>query len=94
MLVLRMGSYTTMLTNIRLCCILYRMKKRARSKLAAILRMAIERDKRSIYAIAKAARIPYQGLHPFVRGHRDEITLSTADRLCKVLGLELRPKGR
>lgn len=74
------------------------MKRENRIELARIIRSAIERDERSLYAIAKAADVHYQGLHPFARGQRDDIALSTADRLCKVLGLELksarRRKGR
>jgi hypothetical protein len=62
--------------------------------LAAVIREAIERDERSLYAIAKLASISYQALHPFFRGHREEITLGTASRLCRVLGLELRPTTR
>lgn len=67
------------------------MKRKDQIELARIIRSAIERDGRSLYAIAMAADVPYQGLHPFARGHRNDIALSTADRLCKVLGLELRP---
>jgi hypothetical protein len=65
-----------------------------KNELAEKIRDAIEHDKRSLYAIAKAADVPYQGFHPFVRRQREEINLSTADRLCKVLGLELRPTRR
>lgn len=70
--------------------------KKERNTMADALRKAIESDGRSLYAIAKAGNIPYQALHPFARGQRDEITLRTANRLCKALGLELRParKGR
>jgi hypothetical protein len=62
-------------------------------ELARIIRKAIAADGRSMYAIAKAADVPYQGLHPFARGQRNDIALSTADRLCRVLGLTLRPKA-
>ena len=67
------------------------------TELARIIRTAIERDGRSLYRIAQEADVSYQALHPFVRGQREDIVLSTADRLCKVLGLALRPvrsKGR
>ena len=70
------------------------MKIKPQIDLATVLRKAIDQDGRSLYAVAKAAGVAYQGLHPFVRGRRQEINLSTADRLCKVLGLELRPKSR
>lgn len=61
------------------------------NNLAKTIRDAIERDERRLYAIAKAAGVTYQTLHPFARGRREDITIGTADRLCKVLGLELRP---
>lgn len=67
------------------------MKVNEHNELAVAIRTAIERDGRSLYAIAKAAELPYQSVHPFARGHRTDITLATADRLCKVLGLTLRP---
>ncbi len=70
------------------------MKRGNKIELARIIRAAIEADGRSLYAIAKAADVPYQGLHPFARGHRDDIALATADRLCKVLSLELKPARR
>jgi len=63
--------------------------------LAERIRSAIEADERSLYAISKASGVSYQGLHPFARRQREEINLSTADRLCKALGLELtKKKGR
>ena len=67
------------------------MKTKEHNELATAIRTAIERDGRSLYAIAKAAKLPYQSVHPFARGHRTDITLGTANRLCKVLGLTLRP---
>ena len=70
------------------------MKTKKRNKLAAAIRDAIDRDDRSLYAIAREAVVPYQGLHPFARKYREDISLATADRLCKVLGLELRPARR
>lgn len=69
------------------------MAKRS-TTLAQVIRDAIENDGRSLNAIAKAADVAYQSLHPFVRGQRDEIALSTADRICRVVGLELRPVKR
>ena len=73
------------------------MKTTKTIRLARSIRDAIERDGRSLYAISKASGVVYQALHPFARGHRDDISLLTADRLCKALHLELRPikgKGR
>ena len=70
------------------------MGTKNRIELARIIRAAVERDGRSLYAIAKAAGVTYQAFHPFVRGHREDIALSTADKLCRVLGLVLRPVRR
>lgn len=70
------------------------MKTTETIRLARIIRAAIDRDGRSLYAISKASGVVYQALHPFARGHRDDISLLTADRLCRALGLELRPKIR
>jgi hypothetical protein len=64
------------------------------NKLARAIRDAIERDDRSLYAITKAAELAYQSVHPFARGQRTDISLATADALCRVLGLELQPKAR
>ncbi len=64
--------------------------------LAETLRKSIKADGRSLLAIANAAGVAYQSLHPFYNRQRDDITLGTAARLCAALGLELRPgkKGR
>ena len=64
--------------------------KRKSNKLASAIRKALDRDERSLYAIAQEAGVHYQSLHPFASGSRDEITLSTASKLCEVLGLELK----
>ena len=58
------------------------------------LRAAIKRDERTLYRIAKDAEMPYSGLHRFVRAERTAINLVTAARLCKTLGLELKPARR
>ena len=44
----------------------------------------------SILQLAKRSSVPYAGAHGFVNGDRD-VVLSTAAKLCKALGLELRP---
>ena len=62
--------------------------------LIKILRTAIERDGRTLYRIAKDAGMPYGGLHRFVTAERTAINLVTAAKLCRVLGLELRPVRR
>jgi plasmid maintenance system antidote protein VapI len=54
---------------------------------------AIEKDGRTIYAIAKAAGISPIVVHRFVNGERD-IRMQTAARLAETLHLELRAKQR
>ena len=60
------------------------------------LRVAIRRDGRSLYAIAKAAGLRYPILHRIARGERDDMTTRTAEKIAAALGLriELRPTGR
>lgn len=69
------------------------MKKKT-NQLAEAIRAAVVADGRSLYAISRAAGVAYQSAHPFIRGQREDIALSTADRLCAALGLELRPVNR
>ena len=67
--------------------------KTRKNKMAEMIRRSVEADGRSLYAIANAAGVSYQTLHPFIRRQREAITIDTADRLCAVLGLELVQKG-
>jgi len=62
--------------------------------LIAVIRKAIDKDKRSLYRIAKDSELRYSVVHRFATGERTAINVVTAAKLCKVLGLELRPKGR
>jgi len=64
-----------------------------------MIRDAIARDDRTLYRVAKDAKVTYQNLHRFVHGERENINLRTAAALAAVVGLELRPvkktrKGR
>ena len=52
----------------------------------------MKRDRRSMYALAEDCGIARGTLSRFTRGERD-LTLATADRLCRALGLRLT-KGR
>ena len=58
--------------------------------LADTIRDAIRRDGRTRYRLCLESGVNQAVLGRFVRGQRG-LTLDTADRLCKVLGLELRP---
>lgn len=48
----------------------------------------------SIKAMSDRARIPYAGMHGFVRDDGRTLTMRTASRLADLLGLELRHKQR
>lgn len=63
--------------------------------LADVIRDAIERDERTRLRtqLAKVSGVADAQLSRFCRKQRD-LTLGTADRLCRVLGLSLRPTGR
>ncbi len=54
------------------------------------IRRCIKADGRSLYRLAIDTGISVAILQRFMSGERG-ITLKTADKLCKVLGLELRP---
>ena len=57
------------------------------------LREAIRRDGRTAYRLAADSGVDKGALSRFLAGKRD-MTLATADRLCRVLGLVLRPVER
>ncbi len=48
----------------------------------------------STNALAVASGVPQPVLHRFVTGDRDDIRLSTADRLCEFFGVKLTKPGR
>ncbi len=60
---------------------------------ADTIRGAIERDGRTRYQIAQESGVDQAVIGRFVRGERN-LNLLTAERLCKVLGLELGPKRK
>ena len=67
------------------------------ASLSSVIERTIRADGRSLYRIAKDADVAVAVLQRFMSGERG-ITLRTADRICPVIGLELRPvkktKGR
>lgn len=71
---------------------------REQKTITSVLRKAACADGRSIFALARDAGIPYPALHRFMRGDKTGakggLTLMTADKLARVLGLELRPKWK
>jgi transcriptional regulator with XRE-family HTH domain len=60
-----------------------------------IIRRAVwerrQKDDLTLSAIGRAAGIAQPVLNQFMR-HKQGITLKTAEKLCKYLGLELRPE--
>ena len=63
-----------------------------RDRFIRILQRAIQRDGRTLYAVARDSELRYGVVHAFARGSRENITLRTAAALCDVLGLELTRK--
>ena len=57
------------------------------------LRKAIERDERTMYALARDAGLSQIQLSRFMRGERG-LTTPAVERLCEALGLTLTPKRR
>ena len=61
---------------------------------SAQLKAAIEARDATFYRIAKDAEVNWSALQRFVDGTRPDFRISTVDRLCEYLGLELQPKKR
>jgi ribosome-binding protein aMBF1 (putative translation factor) len=66
------------------------------SDIAERLRNAIQRDRRSLAALARASGVPYAVVQRLAVGERMNMTLSTAEKLAAALGLrlELKAKGK
>ena len=59
----------------------------------SLIRETFERSGLSMKRLSVNAGVPYAAVHGLIRGSRDP-QLTTASRLCRVLGLELRPVQR
>ena len=57
------------------------------------LRRTAKRCGLSMLALSKRSGVPYSAVHGYMTGDR-RISLRNAAKLAKVLGLELKPKGR
>ena len=66
------------------------MKTNPKNEMANLIRGRFRKSGLSIKKLADLAGVPYAAAHGFVRGTRDPV-LSTAAKMCKVLGLKLRP---
>jgi hypothetical protein len=67
------------------------MGKAAKRTFADVIRRAEEDSGRTPYAIALESGVSQPVLSRFLRGERG-LNLDTAEKLCRALGLELRPK--
>lgn len=56
------------------------------------IRKAIAADVRSVCAISREAGVAHAVVSRLIHGHRD-VTTETADKLCRVLGLQLCKAG-
>ncbi len=61
-----------------------------REDLAATILSAYKKTRKTRNELSRRAGVGYPVVHGFVAGHRD-IAISTASKLCTVLGLGLRP---
>lgn len=67
------------------------MRSGSKSGIKAQLLDAIEKSGLNRFQLSKQAELPYAVVHGLVSGGRD-VTLATAEKLCDVLGLELRSR--
>ena len=66
------------------------MGRAAKRTFADVIRQAVEDSGRTPYAIALESGVSQAVLSRFLRGERG-LNLDTADKLCRALGLDLRP---
>ena len=69
------------------------MNHKPDSSMGNIIRAEFRKSGLSVRRLSLLAKVPYASVHAVVAGERDPI-LSTADKLCCVLRLELRPVRR
>ncbi|MHC4063644.1 MAG: helix-turn-helix domain-containing protein [Planctomycetota bacterium] len=69
------------------------MKSTPKNEMGDLIRATFRKSGLSIKQLADGSGVPYASVHGVVSGTRDP-ALSTAARLAKVLGLELRPVRR
>lgn len=55
------------------------------------LRRTYAESELSLRQLSIQSEVPYASVHAAFTGKRDDISLRTTAKLCKVLGLELRP---
>lgn len=69
-------------------------KSQAVPKLVRVIREAVEESGLSVYALAKEAQVDQSTLNKVMRGERNDMTLSVAEKLFEALGIEVVPKRR
>lgn len=67
--------------------------KKPKSDMAELIQAAFRSSGLSMKQLAERSKVHYASVHGLIVGGRDP-ALSTADKICKVLGLELRTVGR
>jgi hypothetical protein len=67
------------------------MARAAKPTFADVIRRAVRDSGKTPYAVALESGVPQAVLSRFLRGARG-LNLDTAEKLCRALGLELRPK--
>lgn len=66
------------------------MKPKHQPSLAETIRKTMTQDGRTVYRLSLDSGVSQGVLGRFLRGNRD-VTLETADKICKALGLSLQP---
>ena len=61
--------------------------------MADTIRKEFRKSGRTILSVAHDAGLGYANVHRLLNT-TDKVTLATADKVCRVLGLKLVPKGR
>ncbi len=69
------------------------MNSTPQNPMGDLIRATFRKSKLSVNQLALRSGVPYASAHAIVAGTRDPV-LSTAEKICKVLGLELRPVRR
>ena len=57
------------------------------------IRAAVRAADLSMLALSREAGVPYSVVHDFITG-KGNVNLRNAERICRVVGLDLRPVGR
>ncbi len=69
------------------------MKSTPHNPMGDLIRATFRKSGLSVNELSHRSGVPYASVHGLIAGTRDP-ALSTADKICKVLGLELRPVRR